>query len=244
MPSTRARRNAVSGVTARLPLMISFSRGNETPRRAAKADWVIPKGARNSSRSISPGCVGGRWVGRRRRTSGARRLVVVRDFDFVGIAILPPEADPKLVIDANTVLPRTVAPQALESIARRDAQFLKHPHTIELVELASYHRPEDGGTGVAGSPTVDAVEEVLRRAVSERPYHVSYYNDRCYMTPVAHTVTLASGASAAVAAEATARLNQVYIRGGRVRPVRSKRGLGSDERGGGVIRYADHKPTS
>src|SRR3546814_12244244 len=38
-------------------------------RRAAKADGVTPRGTRNSSRNISPGCVGGRWVGRLRWTS-------------------------------------------------------------------------------------------------------------------------------------------------------------------------------
>ncbi len=59
IPVTRAKRSAVSGVTARLPRMISFKRGNDTPRRTAKDDCDRPKGLRNSSRSISPGCVGG-----------------------------------------------------------------------------------------------------------------------------------------------------------------------------------------
>jgi hypothetical protein len=44
--------------------------------------------------SISPGCVGGRCVGRRRDTRARvlRGSMVVRDFDFVGIAVLPSEA--------------------------------------------------------------------------------------------------------------------------------------------------------
>jgi hypothetical protein len=37
---------------------------------------------------ISPGWVGGRWVGSRRSTSRAP-LVVVRDFDLIGISLLP-----------------------------------------------------------------------------------------------------------------------------------------------------------
>src|SRR6266566_5274300 len=107
IPVTWAKRSAVSGVTPRFWRIISFSRGKETPRRIAKADCDIPNGLRNSSKSISPGCTGGIAVGKRRRTSGrtpAERLVVVRDFDFVGIASLPAETDPVLFIDADTVL--------------------------------------------------------------------------------------------------------------------------------------------
>jgi hypothetical protein len=55
--------------------------------------------------------VGGKWVGKRRTAIALppRRLVVVRDFDIVGISILPPETDPILVVDPNTVLTRAVA---------------------------------------------------------------------------------------------------------------------------------------
>ena len=53
-----------SDVTPRLPRMTSFNRGNETPNRIANADCEIPSGLRNSSSSISPGCVGGASVGR------------------------------------------------------------------------------------------------------------------------------------------------------------------------------------
>lgn len=42
-------------MTLRFPLTTSLSRGKETTRRAAKADFVIPSGFRNSSRSIRPG---------------------------------------------------------------------------------------------------------------------------------------------------------------------------------------------
>lgn len=36
---------------------------------------------------------------------------VQEPFDFVGIATLPPETHPVLIVDANTVLPRAIAPQ-------------------------------------------------------------------------------------------------------------------------------------
>src|SRR6476659_1154489 len=126
--------------------MISFSRGNETPRRIAKADCEIPRGFRNSSRSISPGCVGGRVVGRRRRTSRCfrpRGLVVVRDFNFVGIAVLPGEAYSILIVDSNTVLTSAATNQALESISRWHRKFLQVTHPIELSQLPASDSPEN-----------------------------------------------------------------------------------------------------
>jgi hypothetical protein len=57
----------------------------------AKADCEMPRGFRNSSSSISPGCVGGTSVGKRRRTSGRLGracLVIISDFDVVGISFL------------------------------------------------------------------------------------------------------------------------------------------------------------
>ena len=47
-------------------------------------------------------CVGGRSFGRRRLAS---RLVVIGDFDFVGMAFLPFETDPVLLVDPDAVLP-------------------------------------------------------------------------------------------------------------------------------------------
>ena len=105
IPRTCASRSAVSDVTLRLPRIISFKRGKEIPRRTAKADWLIPRGLRNSSSSISPGCVGGLLAGSRRTTGNCddlplcgRRLVVVRDFDLIRISILPVKAHAILLI--------------------------------------------------------------------------------------------------------------------------------------------------
>ena len=115
IPSTCASRSAVSGVTPRLPRIISFKRGKEIPRRTAKADWLIPSGLRNSSSSISPGCVGGRLAGSRRATRSCddlprrgRPLVVVCDLNLVGILILPAKAHAILLVNANAVLANTI----------------------------------------------------------------------------------------------------------------------------------------
>jgi hypothetical protein len=61
--------------------------------------------------------------------------VVDCDFNFVGIPVLPLEADPELIVDANAVLSGAVAFQAFEAIARRHAQLAELSHPIELSEV-------------------------------------------------------------------------------------------------------------
>jgi hypothetical protein len=43
--------------------------------------------------------------------------LVVRDFDFLGIALLPPETDAVLIVNSDTVLSRSNASESLKSIA-------------------------------------------------------------------------------------------------------------------------------
>src|ERR1700692_2691163 len=110
----------------------------------------MPNGFRNSSKSISPGCTGGIAAGSRRRTSGrtpAERLVVVRDFDFVGIAPLPAETDSVLFIDADTVLTAPMSLKTLQSIARWHGKLPKVSDSIELSQLAADNRPQHDRTG-------------------------------------------------------------------------------------------------
>ena len=65
----------------------------------------------NSDRSISPGWVGVRSLGRRRETGAFARLVVVDDLDFVRMAILPTETDTILLVDPNAELTPTIPAQ-------------------------------------------------------------------------------------------------------------------------------------
>jgi hypothetical protein len=59
----RAKRNAVSGVIARLPRRISLRRTRVMPSLLARSFWLKPKGSKNSYRRISPGGVGRRLWG-------------------------------------------------------------------------------------------------------------------------------------------------------------------------------------
>ena len=74
VPKNFERRRAVSGVRSRRPFTRLFTRWKETPIRLASSDWVSPRGSRNSSRSISPGCVGARCVGTRTMASSTPML--------------------------------------------------------------------------------------------------------------------------------------------------------------------------
>jgi hypothetical protein len=104
-------------------------RGNDTPSLAAKSDCVIAIGFKNSSSSISPGWVGARFLGNlvfivedieARRAGSLPALVVVRNFDLIGISILPTETDPILLIDTNTCLSRPITLQHFQPVTRWD----------------------------------------------------------------------------------------------------------------------------
>jgi hypothetical protein len=56
--------------------------------------------------------------------------VVVCDLDFVGITALPTETNSVLLVDTNTVLPRAIASEALQTVARRSLQFLECPDPV------------------------------------------------------------------------------------------------------------------
>jgi hypothetical protein len=65
--------------------------------------------------------------------------VVVNDFNVFGSMTGPAKADSPLVIDPDAVLPLSVAPQALQSIAGRHTQVIEAGGDLELPQLATGH---------------------------------------------------------------------------------------------------------
>jgi hypothetical protein len=63
--------------------------------------------------------------------------VIVGDFNFMCVTIQPPEADSKLVIDANAVLPFSIAFKRFESITRWNAQIFNIDCSIQRFQLAT-----------------------------------------------------------------------------------------------------------
>ena len=67
--------------------------------------------------------------------------MVVGDFDLVGVAVPPNEAQPPLIVDPNAVLALTIPSQFFESVAWKRRQ---HPEIIRRVEQNEFA----GGQGV------------------------------------------------------------------------------------------------
>jgi hypothetical protein len=63
-------------------------------------------------------------------------LVVVRDFDFVGMIVTPTKADPILVVDPDAVLPFPVSTQPFETVPWRDGEFPQVADPVQLRQLA------------------------------------------------------------------------------------------------------------
>jgi len=93
--------------------------------------------------------------------------VVVCDFDLVGMAVLPNETDPVLLIDPDAVLSCSVPLQSLQVIAGGHLQFRYVPNAVDLVELSARNRPKRLRTASSRDPRGDAVKNVLGTGASE-----------------------------------------------------------------------------
>ena len=92
--------------------------------------------------------------------------MVIDDADVVGVAVLPAEDDPPLVIDADRVVPLQIAPQLLEVVGGRNAQVMQACSRMERLQFA-LGTPGDAVKG----PDDLILEEPLSLSVSERPDH-------------------------------------------------------------------------
>jgi len=62
--------------------------------------------------------------------------VVVNDLNPFWTSVAPPKADTPLIIDSDTVLPRTITAQTLEPVARRNPKILQTTRSVDLTQLA------------------------------------------------------------------------------------------------------------
>src|SRR2546428_9491103 len=102
--------------------------------------------------------------------------MIIRDLDFAGIATLPSETDPILLVDPNAVLSAPTSTKPLESIPRRNRQLGKLPHPVELVKLSPCNGSQARWTTPSGGRLVDSVEKIPRSPIPEGAYHGSHYN--------------------------------------------------------------------
>ena len=62
--------------------------------------------------------------------------MVVNDLNPFWTSVAPPKADTPLIIDSDTVLPRTITAQTLEPITRRNPKILETTRSVDLTQLA------------------------------------------------------------------------------------------------------------
>ena len=62
--------------------------------------------------------------------------MVVNDLNPFWTSVAPPEADTPLIIDSNTVLPRTITAQTLEPVTRRNPEVFQTARSVNLTQLA------------------------------------------------------------------------------------------------------------
>ena len=62
--------------------------------------------------------------------------MVVNDLNPFWTSVAPLEADTPLIIDSDTVLPRTITAQTLKPVARRNPKILQTTRGVNLPQLA------------------------------------------------------------------------------------------------------------
>jgi hypothetical protein len=83
------------------------------------------------------------------------RSVDVDDLDFVRMVVLPNEANPPLVVDADRVLADAIAFQCFEPIAGRHEQITNAFGVVEQTQLPQRFRLNIGGQSAAASTRPD-----------------------------------------------------------------------------------------
>src|SRR5208337_1475199 len=99
--------------------------------------------------------------------------MLVHDLDAIRPSFRPDEADAPLVVDPDTVLPRTIASQYLQAVARRSCQVAQCLGVVQLPQLALRDAlkvcPDASGEA--------AVKKCLGVPISEGADHRGYIRD-------------------------------------------------------------------
>jgi hypothetical protein len=99
--------------------------------------------------------------------------MIIHDFNVVGVTLVPKKADAPLVVDADAMLPFSIALQRFQTIARRSLQITQFGGEIQLPQLPL-------GYALEGPKAFDSLPGMklasLRRP--ERLDHDSAYNAR------------------------------------------------------------------
>jgi hypothetical protein len=101
--------------------------------------------------------------------------VVVRDFDFVGMAAPRIKTDSVPIINSDAVLSAAISAKSLQTVAGRHLQFLQIANAIQLVQLPPRGGPQIARARLPSGPRVGPVEILLRPLIAKGGYHALYY---------------------------------------------------------------------
>jgi hypothetical protein len=101
--------------------------------------------------------------------------MIIRGLDIENIAASPTEADPVLIVNANTVLPLPAALQRLQTVAAKRAQIAQRPGGIQHAEFLKRL-----SVTLLKSPAAPGGVQPLRLAIPKRPDHCNQYNAKRY----------------------------------------------------------------
>jgi hypothetical protein len=63
--------------------------------------------------------------------------VIINNFHILGTANIPVKADPKLIVDANAVLPISISMEALKMVAGWDSKIIQVLGSVECDQLST-----------------------------------------------------------------------------------------------------------
>lgn len=89
------------------------------------------------------------------------RLVVICDFDFVGIFSLPTETNSILIVDADTMLTLPITAESLQTISGWDGEIAKVANPIQKIESSLRNRPQRARTDLPCRTRIDSIENVV-----------------------------------------------------------------------------------
>ncbi|MGB7157450.1 MAG: hypothetical protein WBD40_05255 [Tepidisphaeraceae bacterium] len=93
--------------------------------------------------------------------------VVIDDLNAIRSCRRPSEAESKLLIDADAVLPRPVTLQGFQPIPRRSAQVIKGLGGVQLIEFPLRDHPEVPWAAPSCLFRIEVIVDVLGASVSE-----------------------------------------------------------------------------
>jgi len=91
----------------------------------------------------------------------ASGLVVIDNFDLVGMAVLPFETNTVALVYADAILISPVAAKTFQTIPWRDCKLSELPDTVYLVELALNDPPQRRRAAASRCTRVHAVKYVF-----------------------------------------------------------------------------------